>query len=99
MDDRMKLTRYASSEELIAALKLNSDDFDKFVIPSMEVFRTRDPKTGITTEHPDVGMIICKCDGTQSIIGCKDAELFLLDCMKNKRQIPVEISPTLDNIS
>lgn len=94
----MTRTRYASAEELIAALKLESDDFDKFVIPSMPVFRTRDPETGEVTEHYDVGMIICRSNGTQVMIHHEDASRFLMDCLKNRRQIPVVISPTLRDV-
>ncbi len=97
--DRMKLTRYSSTEELVAALKLESDNFDKVVIPSMPVLTIWDPETGIESEHHDVGMILCRCDGTQALIHFEDATRFIMDCLKNKRHIPVEISPRLDSIS
>jgi len=97
--EEMELTRYESPEALIAKLKLESGNFDKFVIPSMPVFSTRDPDTGVLTEHRDVGMILCRSNGTQAFIHYEDASRLIMDCLKNRRQIPIEISPALDSIS
>jgi len=95
----MKYGNLFTDGYLISALKMESDDFDKIVIPSMPVFTTVDPETGDAMEWRDIGMIFCRHDGTKSYIHFEDASRFLTDCIKNKRQIPVEISPTLDSLN
>ena len=76
---------YETPEALIRSLTVESDDIERIVIPSIPTLVIND------VEHDGVGMSFYRRDGTKTFIGCKEATLFLNDCIQKRRQIPVQI--------
>ena len=89
---------FATYEQMIALLAQDADNFEQLVIPSMPVFSSSDPKTGIAIEHRDVGEIVLLCNGSELLLSRQLASEMLTKGYFQKHNLPIVVSATLQEL-
>lgn len=69
----------------------------RVVIPLLESVLIVDRPSGIARERRDVGMIIFRTDGTETIIPPDKASIVLNDGVLNRLGVPIEVTRQLDH--